>query len=838
MTSWTELHPSRRLPAYAIQPLLETGIELSRNPSQQLAQTLCCEIDPLQGLKQLTELGLSAPSDLVFASPLIVEEYPLGEQLTHVLSLASSRGWPELPVPFALGVFISAARALAHLHSLGFTHGAISSEMITLRYALGDQDKRDPPFSTKRGAVLTGWIQGGLFQLSSDGQRYGRGPVADCKALIWVFLEMLGGERSVQSTPEGSIPTSCLDDNELTEKTESALAQLAPQFAEWIKGCLISPPAHMGVLISQLQRVLDPSQPAFDGSGLSRWLTRLSPERAMQWERVLSGSDPQTLKLLSPPQGVLTYHPTHFGSAIETEAIHHSLPPHNVASPTEIQRPSLPPPTETRFKNTEAVAQAQSLEREHRVTQSVATPEDGSRGFLAKLDHILDGLESTLRRPFKSDQATVIQLRIALLWRDTITELHELPLKESITVSTDGSATLKLPHPLLGEGVQSLISPSGHGQIVVHGRRDLKGWVQSVNGGERIAWSDLPDPTLTLVEIGGMGALIDGEFGLFFHLQRVAPPAPLWLPTLPIPTREAGFFWCFAIAILAHLGVITASYSSKIYRFQERAIITESKFVEVISQKQERDKIEEEEEEEEEVDEVVEEVSEPDDSYVPREPPPEPSKIREAVKEISRERFGQGKKAVDALTDFLSGASQQEGKLALGDVSAALGESSDSGLSLGSSFGEVGGTLQTGSGGTLDTSGGLTGSRSAGQLQAKRVRRTVKGRPKVKAIKSRSSITGGSLSQAEISKVIQKHFTQITNCYERAIQKSPDLSGKLTVKWVIGTDGRVSGVKQVLSSVKDAPMAKCVFGVIQQMRFPKPKGGPVKIKYPFVFQQG
>ena len=68
-TRWTELHPSRRLPAYAIRSILEVGQELIQAPSRQIAQTLSCEIDPTQGLSQLVQRGLYAPQDLVFASP-------------------------------------------------------------------------------------------------------------------------------------------------------------------------------------------------------------------------------------------------------------------------------------------------------------------------------------------------------------------------------------------------------------------------------------------------------------------------------------------------------------------------------------------------------------------------------------------------------------------------------------------------------------------------------------------------------------------------------------------------------------------------------------------------
>ena len=207
------------------------------------------------------------------------------------------------------------------------------------------------------------------------------------------------------------------------------------------------------------------------------------------------------------------------------------------------------------------------------------------------------------------------------------------------------------------------------------------------------------------------------------------------------------------------------------------------------------------------------------------------------MKELANERFGTGEEKAKNLADFLAGDLPTDGNLALGDVSSALGTSADSSLSLGSSFGDVGGQVTMGSGGTrMNTSGGMRGARRAGKLKGKRVSRRVKGR--VKPLKSRVRVTGGRLSKAEIFKVISKNLVKVSACYERQLMKSPNLSGKLTVSWVIKTNGRVSNVKQVLSSIKSAPLKKCIFKVIKKMKFPKPKGGTVKIKYPFVLQQG
>lgn len=832
LTTWTELHPSRRLPAYAIQPILEAGHELSKNPSRQLVRTLTCEADPVRALDNLSAKGLPSPADLVFASPLIVEECIIGESLTEVLKLASSRGWPELPVPVALGAFISVARGLAHLHALGFTHGGISSEAVNIRYAAQDEQSVLVQHNQSGGALLSGWINGQLFQLSSEGERYGRGPAADCKALLYVLLEMLGGESTLVQHAGTVIPASSFTEAQLSPRNQEALQQLSPQFAGWVQEALITPPPHMGAMLSQLQRVLDPSQPAFDGPGLSRWLTRLAPEKAMQWEQLLTTFDGQSLQLLSPIGGVLTYHRDSTSSLASPQGSETSTS--RAKTQNLVHQPSTAPQASTSPKTSQD--QPTSLKDRRSKKRSSTPPVEG--GWLARLDHQLNQFEDRLQAPFIPSHGSVLQLRVAFLWRDTITELHELSLKNVITLSDGEGATLHMPRSPLGSGVVPLFSPSTNGEVVVHGKKGLKGWVKTKSDGQRHTWDSLSSPELHTIEVGGMGVLIDGDVGLFFHLQRVPPKPPVWLPTLPIPTQEAGFIWCLAFALVAHLSFITASYSSRTYQYRERALILDSKFVEVLTQQQKDKEAEKDEEEEEELEEeFIEEIAEADDSYTPAEPPPEPSKIREAVKQLSEKRFGQGKQRVEALADFLTGQSSSEGKLALGDVSAALGTSEDSGLSLGSSFGEVGGTLQAGGGGgSLDTSGGLASSRSAGRLKAKKRKGKVRGR--VKTLKSRIRTTGGSLSKAAVSKVIRKHIAKINACYESQLRTSPQLSGKLTVSWVINTNGSVSNVRQVLASIKSPALVKCAFKIIKRMRFPKPKGGKVKIKYPFVFQRG
>lgn len=137
-----------------------------------------------------------------------------------------------------------------------------------------------------------------------------------------------------------------------------------------------------------------------------------------------------------------------------------------------------------------------------------------------------------------------------------------------------------------------------------------------------------------------------------------------------------------------------------------------------------------------------------------------------------------------------------------------------------------------GGGGKLgDLTKGVKGG--TGKLEARKKDEKVRG--KVNASKALSKVQG-SLSKAEVYKVISKHQQAILRCYEKRLARKPGLSGKVSFEWTVKTNGSVSTVREKSSTLNDATVSKCVMGVIRKMKFPKPKGGEVIIVYPFFFQ--
>jgi outer membrane biosynthesis protein TonB len=123
--------------------------------------------------------------------------------------------------------------------------------------------------------------------------------------------------------------------------------------------------------------------------------------------------------------------------------------------------------------------------------------------------------------------------------------------------------------------------------------------------------------------------------------------------------------------------------------------------------------------------------------------------------------------------------------------------------------------------------GGLKAAKGTGTKVRGRVRRAPK-----RAIRA----TGGVLDRGAIQKVVNSHMARIQRCYESQLLKNPGLAGKIVFDWVIAPSGRVASARQVSSSVRSPSVATCILAQIKSWRFPKPVGGSVQVRYPFVFR--
>jgi TonB family protein len=103
-------------------------------------------------------------------------------------------------------------------------------------------------------------------------------------------------------------------------------------------------------------------------------------------------------------------------------------------------------------------------------------------------------------------------------------------------------------------------------------------------------------------------------------------------------------------------------------------------------------------------------------------------------------------------------------------------------------------------------------------------------------VKSEAPAVDGALDPSLVSKEVRTRIGAIKACYERALKRNPNLSGKVKVRWTITEAGTVSAVEIEEDSMGDNEVSSCIKGLVSRWRFPAPSGGSVDVVYPFVFQ--
>jgi TonB family protein len=94
----------------------------------------------------------------------------------------------------------------------------------------------------------------------------------------------------------------------------------------------------------------------------------------------------------------------------------------------------------------------------------------------------------------------------------------------------------------------------------------------------------------------------------------------------------------------------------------------------------------------------------------------------------------------------------------------------------------------------------------------------------------------GSLPRETIQRVVRRNIEQIKRCYQRELQVSPALTGRVTVKFVIAPSGAVQEATIRDSNLGRPEVESCITRAVRRWRFPRPEGGGmVVVSYPFVF---
>ncbi|MCP4675754.1 MAG: AgmX/PglI C-terminal domain-containing protein [Deltaproteobacteria bacterium] len=126
--------------------------------------------------------------------------------------------------------------------------------------------------------------------------------------------------------------------------------------------------------------------------------------------------------------------------------------------------------------------------------------------------------------------------------------------------------------------------------------------------------------------------------------------------------------------------------------------------------------------------------------------------------------------------------------------------------------------------------GGGSGSgygRGAGGLGGRRGR--------APRIRSGAAMVKGSLSKEVIRRIVHRHINEVKFCYERQLAKRPDISGRVSVKFIISGTGAVQMAAVAGSTLGDPQVENCIAQAVRRWTFPQPEGGGIVIvTYPFM----
>jgi len=96
----------------------------------------------------------------------------------------------------------------------------------------------------------------------------------------------------------------------------------------------------------------------------------------------------------------------------------------------------------------------------------------------------------------------------------------------------------------------------------------------------------------------------------------------------------------------------------------------------------------------------------------------------------------------------------------------------------------------------------------------------------------------GGYTEDEINRVVKRSAGMFRACYQKELNRSPGIGGKIVIKFKIGPDGSVQSSSPTGgSTLNNSAVKDCVARNVNRLRFP-PKGAIAHVTYPFLFSPG
>lgn len=105
-------------------------------------------------------------------------------------------------------------------------------------------------------------------------------------------------------------------------------------------------------------------------------------------------------------------------------------------------------------------------------------------------------------------------------------------------------------------------------------------------------------------------------------------------------------------------------------------------------------------------------------------------------------------------------------------------------------------------------------------------------------VRAGATTVNGRLPQEVIQRIVRQNFGRFRLCYEQGLARTPNLTGRIAVRFVIAAAGSVTRSDSAGSDLPDAGVVSCVVRSFTGLTFPQPEGGVVNVVFPLLFEPG
>lgn len=416
---------------------------------------------------------------------------------------------------------------------------------------------------------------------------------------------------------------------------------------------------------------------------------------------------------------------------------------------------------------------------------------------------------------------------VTAMWGGTVIGVVRASVGTAVTIGDSALASFRISHPAIVSPNFALVVLDGNGATV-----------HSAPGMEIFVDDKLASASVKL-ETGQKVRVVVGPIELIVQYSKKSPLA------LMGPILDLFYSKILAVALIMQMGLIIALLITPIIPSldDDDLFKNQSDFTKLILAAQEKKK-----EKKEDLSGKKAAKAKDDAGVFGKKDKPKEDKLasKKGAPTVDKDKREEDRKiAMDALAAL--GLKGPEGAVSNVFGPGGLGSGVNNALGglKGASMGDAGGAGGLGSrgtgaggGGTGLGIGGLGSGTGRGSGGNGNIDLGGRGKGTTKIIPGKIIYEGG-LSREEIQRVISRVMSQIKYCYEKELNKDPNLEGKLVMYWLISGSGDVTTAnasQNTFAGSSAKPVEQCVTRIIERLKFPSPKGnGVVNVTYPFVF---